>query len=239
MLEKLHVQAHAAADGVEALEILARESYDLILMDCLMPRMDGYEATRKIRAMKSDVSGIPIVAVTANTMKGDRERCFEVGMNDYLAKPVSRGALAKMLEKWLPRPERVGGLLSEEPPSEAPVCDESATPEGIVWDRAVLLHRLDGDEDLTEEIAAEFLEDIPDEFAALSAALASGDLASAGRHAHTIKGTSASVGGEALRAVAFETEKAAKAEDAEAASSAFHKMELEFGRLKKEMEKGL
>ena len=238
MLEKLHVRADAAADGVEALEALARIRYDVVLMDCLMPRMDGYETTRRIRAMEGAMRDVPIVAVTANAMKGDREKCLEAGMNDYIAKPVSRSALAKMLEKWLPLLESACPMQSVEIPEEAPVCDESATPEGIVWDRSVLLHRLDGDEDLTEEIAAEFLEDIPDEFGALAASLASGDLASAGRHAHTVKGTSASVGGEALRAVAFETEKAAKAGDAEAASVSFRKMEFEFGRLKEAMEKG-
>ncbi len=239
MLEKLHVEADAVADGVEALEALARTSYDLLLMDCLMPRMDGYETTRRIRAMEGALRNVPIVAVTANAMKGDREKCLEAGMNDYLAKPVSRFALAKMLEKWLPLPDTTGALQCTDSGRKAPIPEEETTPEGIVWDRSVLLHRLDGDEELTDEIAAEFLEDIPDEFAALAAALASGDLLSAGRHAHTVKGTSASVGGEALRAVAFETEKAAKAQDAEAASAAFRKMEFEFGRLKENMEKGL
>lgn len=239
MLEKLHVEADAVADGVEALEALARTSYDLLLMDCLMPRMDGYETTRRIRAMEGALRNVPIVAVTANAMKGDREKCLEAGMNDYLSKPVSRSALAKMLEKWLLLPDTTGALQCTDSGSKAPIPEEETTPEGIVWDRSVLLHRLDGDEELTDEIAAEFLEDIPDEFAALAAALASGDLPSAGRHAHTVKGTSASVGGEALRAVAFETEKAAKAQDAEAASAAFRKMEFEFGRLKENMEKGL
>jgi CheY-like chemotaxis protein len=163
MLEKLHVEADAVADGVEALEALARTSYDLLLMDCLMPRMDGYETTRRIRAMEGAVRGVPIVAVTANAMKGDREKCLETGMNDYLSKPVSRSALAKMLEKWLPLPDTTGVMQCTDSTGKAPISEEETTPEGIVWDRAVLLHRLDGDEELTDEIAAEFLEDMPDD----------------------------------------------------------------------------
>ena len=97
--------ADAVANGQEALKSLESIPYDLVLMDCQMPVMDGYEATRQIRNPKSKIQNhdVPIIAMTANAMKGDREKCLEAGMNDYLPKPVVPHNLAEMLEKWLPK----------------------------------------------------------------------------------------------------------------------------------------
>ncbi|MDT8282924.1 MAG: ATP-binding protein [Gammaproteobacteria bacterium] len=104
MLEKVGLKAMLANNGVEALKVLAEESFDLILMDCQMPEMDGFDATREIRRL--DISSLsdghlPIVAMTANVMSGDKERCLEVGMDDYIGKPVQRDNLEAMLKKWL------------------------------------------------------------------------------------------------------------------------------------------
>jgi signal transduction histidine kinase/CheY-like chemotaxis protein len=105
MLARLGYQVDLAHHGREALERLARETYDLVLMDCQMPEMDGFEATRIIRDPGSAVldHGIPIVAMTANAFEEDRERCLAAGMDDFLAKPVDRNALEAMLARWLPR----------------------------------------------------------------------------------------------------------------------------------------
>jgi PAS domain S-box-containing protein len=100
-VEKLHFQADAVANGLEVLETLEREPYDLILMDCQMPELDGYEATRRIRSRESDGHRIPIIAVTAHAMKGDREKCLAAGMDDYLAKPYEEEELAVLLKRWL------------------------------------------------------------------------------------------------------------------------------------------
>jgi len=104
MLEKIGLKATLADTGVEALKLLNEQSFDLVLMDCQMPEMDGFDATREIR--KLDIKAlnqqaIPVVAMTANVMSGDRERCLEVGMDDYIGKPVQREQLASVLEKWL------------------------------------------------------------------------------------------------------------------------------------------
>jgi len=106
-LEKMGYRADIVGDGKEALESIKTKNYNLIFMDCQMPVMDGFEATKKIRLFEAKNSSgnrkrrIPIIALTANAMKGDDEKCIQVGMDDYLAKPVSREAICHSLEKWL------------------------------------------------------------------------------------------------------------------------------------------
>jgi len=99
------VEADAVTNGLEALHALAATRYDLVLMDCQMPELDGFEATRRVRDHRSRVldHDVPIVAMTANAMKGDREECLAAGMTDYLAKPIDVQALAAILERWLPK----------------------------------------------------------------------------------------------------------------------------------------
>jgi len=104
MLEKVGYKSTLANNGVEALNVLAEQDFDLVLMDCQMPEMDGFDATREIRQRNVKAlnnQALPIIAMTANVMSGDRERCLEVGMDDYLAKPVQVAALDLLLRKWL------------------------------------------------------------------------------------------------------------------------------------------
>jgi CheY-like chemotaxis protein len=103
MLNKLGYKADVVADGLEAVRALELINYDLVLMDCQMPEMDGFEATAMIRDVNSKVLNhdVPIIAITANAMKGDREDCIAAGMDDYLAKPVKQSELSEMLGKWL------------------------------------------------------------------------------------------------------------------------------------------
>jgi len=103
ILGKLGYEADVVANGKEAISALQRVDYDAVLMDCEMPELDGYEATRRIRELRTGTRNphLPVIAITAGAMGGDRDKCLQAGMNDYLAKPVEPRQLADILEKWL------------------------------------------------------------------------------------------------------------------------------------------
>ncbi len=105
LLGRLGYTVDLAQNGAEAVEMVQRRKYDLVLMDCQMPVMDGFQATQAIRQLAPPLSRIPIVAVTANALAGERERCLAAGMDDYVPKPVSKETLDQALARWLPSPE--------------------------------------------------------------------------------------------------------------------------------------
>ncbi len=107
MLEKLGCTIEVADNGLEAVKKVEKSTYDLVLMDCQMPEMDGYEATTKIRLEENGSKHTLIIAMTAHAMQGDRERCLKAGMDDYIAKPIRKENLFEIMEKWIPRSERV------------------------------------------------------------------------------------------------------------------------------------
>jgi HPt (histidine-containing phosphotransfer) domain-containing protein len=208
-----------------------------VLMDMQMPEMDGLEATRAIRNPQSAVRNhqIPIIAMTAHALQGDREKCIEAGMNDYLTKPISPRALADALEKWLPRETKAPGLqaLVDAKGHTSVTAGEREIP---VFDKADMLARLMDDEDLACTVLGGFLEDIPKQIEVLKGYLEVGDVPRAERQAHSIKGASANVGGAVLRAVAFEMEKAGKAGDRKAVTARLPELEAQFIRLKAAIE---
>lgn len=128
MLNTLGYDADVAVDGEEGLDAVARGHYDLVLMDCDMPKMDGYEATRRIRALPGRTRHIPIVAMTAHALAGERQRCTDAGMDDYLSKPVRRDSLAQMLDKWLAQRESRPQHRSTAPPRSTDHLAEVQSP---------------------------------------------------------------------------------------------------------------
>lgn len=192
-----------------------------------MPDVDGLEATRLIRAAETAGRRIPIIAMTAHAMPGDRERCLDSGMDDYLAKPVSPRQLGDMLNRWLPTDTDTAGIrLSNN------ARDAARSEEPRVFDRAGMLNRVMNDEDAARYVARSFLDDLPKRIAALAESLTQRALADAERQAHTIKGAAATIGGEALRAVALGIEKSAREGDLVAAQHLFRALQEEFDRLR-------
>jgi CheY-like chemotaxis protein len=102
MVERMGWRVDLATNGLEAVAAVRRTEYDLVLMDCQMPEMDGFDATREIRKLGGRRAGVPIVAMTASAMQGDRERCLDTGMDDYISKPVAREELERVLERYRP-----------------------------------------------------------------------------------------------------------------------------------------
>jgi PAS domain S-box-containing protein len=242
ILKKLGLRADAVANGAEAVKALEIIPYDLVLMDVQMPEMDGLDATRHIRNPQSAVQNhqIPIIAMTAHTMQGDREKCLEAGMNDYVSKPIFPQVLAEALDKWLPKetattkeqtPGKVGNGLKPFPTGQ-----ESEAP---VFDKAGMMARMMDDEDFARTMVEVFLKDLPMEIETLRGCLKAGDSSGAERQAHSIKGASANAGGEALRAVAIEMEKAGKAGDLGAVTARLPELETQFARLNPKKEIGI
>jgi PAS domain S-box-containing protein len=235
ILKKLGLRADTVASGKEALKALKTLPYDLVFMDVQMPEMDGLEATRRIRKSESRNLEIPIIAMTAHAMQGDRERCLQAGMNDYVTKPVSPQALAEALDKWLPKDVKT----ADSKPKASGKSPRISNPEAQspVFDKAGMMARLMDDDDLARMVIEGFLEDIPQQIAVLKGFLESKDPVGTERQAHTIKGAAANVGGERLREAAFDMEKAARAENLSAAGRLLAELEAQFDRLHQAMTK--
>jgi two-component system, sensor histidine kinase and response regulator len=173
-----------AENGREALEALERESFDLVLMDLQMPEMGGLEAVARIRTGEAGTeTHLPVIALTARAMPGDRERCLAAGMDGYLAKPIRAAELHAAIEEVLAS----SGTGATGP--EAAGAREPQPPEPPVLDRAVLLEALDGDEDLLRTLAGLFLDDAPSIRAALNDAVTRADAKELERAAHRLKGS--------------------------------------------------
>jgi two-component system sensor histidine kinase/response regulator len=195
-----------------------------------MPEMGGLTATREIRNSDLARRNIPIIAMTAHAMRGDRERCLEAGMNHYVSKPVSPQALVDAIVQWLPA-EKTAAEQS------AVTCAPGRSGDAhAVWNRPAVVERLMGDEELVNTIMEAFLGDIPKQIQALRRYLEAGDADGVERQAHTINGASANVGGEALRAVALSVERASKRGDLDAARASMQDLEEAFRSLQRATE---
>jgi signal transduction histidine kinase/CheY-like chemotaxis protein/HPt (histidine-containing phosphotransfer) domain-containing protein len=204
MLARLGYRADVAANGVEALDAVARIRYGAVLMDCQMPEMDGYAATAEIRRREQGSSHLPIIALTAGAMAGDRERCLASGMDDYISKPVELEHLAAVLGRWTTATSR------EESRSDAPTLHES----DVLLDAAQItaLRSLSdapgGDEQLAGLVST-FLDGVHARLGAVRAAVAAQDGDAVSRLAHSLAGSSATMGARIVHQLARELETAA------------------------------
>jgi len=227
-LHKLGYIADPVGNGKQAIVALETTSYDIVLMDCQMPEMDGYQATKQIRDLKSRVIDhkIPVIALTAHATKEDRNRCLNVGMDDYMAKPFQPQTLADMLKKWLPKHSSCSGDENQLPPLEKQQSKEE------VLDWAGFLDRVMDDQDLAKNIFNTFLNETPKRIEIIQKSVENGDVLIAEREAHTLKGSSANVGAVILQDIAHKIEISANDEDLTMAASFLPILERQFMILK-------
>ena len=242
LLKRLGHQIELANNGQEALQKLAEKHYDMVLMDCRMPVMDGFEATAIVRAGQAGVLDlrVPIIAMTANAMEGDREATLAAGMDDYLSKPIDPQRLAETIQRWLGR-ELAAAPFARTPtpppaPSTAPSIVSSSAPR-IQAPRAILpfkpeclLERMGYDLEIARLILPELIEGMPDEVHKLRATLNAQDIEGTVRTAHTLKGLAGSACCEPALKIALTIEAAARTGDFASISTALPALETEIAR---------
>ncbi|WP_194721043.1 response regulator [Noviherbaspirillum malthae] len=211
MLEKIGCRADVACDGQEAVDMQRDGAYDLILMDCDMPVLDGFQATGLIRRLDGPVKHVPVIALTACTTQDERDKCAAAGMNDFLSKPIRPQTLKDMLVRWMPRAL----------PAEAP-----GTGAGDELDMVRDMFGAD-----FADLAALYRNDSPPRIAAMREAQAAGDSARLAKVAHALGGSSASIGASALSALCRDLESAAKAGTLDDFPARMESIEAEYRRI--------
>ncbi|MGZ4279211.1 MAG: PAS domain S-box protein [Solirubrobacteraceae bacterium] len=208
MLERCGFEAQVAENGRQALEALSQRTYAAVLMDCQMPELDGYETTREIRRLEQGGPRMPIIAMTANAMQGERERCLAAGMDDYLTKPLRQRTLKDTLSRWV-----AGRPTSSHDPHPGP---ENGAPRGAhadsqLLDEAIVLELEALDGDVLPDLVALYFDDAAERVAGLGDAVARADTDAVARMAHTLRGSSSTLGAAHVAHIAFELEQTAKA----------------------------
>ncbi len=254
LLKKLGHQADLANNGQEALQKLAEKRYDMVLMDCRMPLMDGFEATTIVRAGQAGVLDpkVPIIAMTANAMEGDREATLAAGMDDYLSKPIDPNRLAETILHWLgrlPGPALVAEIVQGDGQADESAGEEGSDtdrgivptllhylptgpilPGGLPFKPEILLERMGNDLEIARLVLMELIDGIPNEMAKLRETLAANDVEAAIRATHTLKGLSDSASCEPARKIAMAMEMAARANDLSSIDAALPALETEIVR---------
>lgn len=226
LLEKHGHTVVATENGRAALDAIDRERFDLVLMDVQMPVMDGLEAIRNVRAIEQRTGAhLPIIALTAHAMKGDRERCLEVGADDYLTKPIRSAALFAALDQ----------LANPPATNSAEICSRDFDASAA-WDNEAALARMEGDRDLLSEIIHLFMSECPRACADLRQALDARDARLLERLAHTLKGSSANISATGVCQAALALEMQARSGELKDAALKIDTIEEELHRLLAELE---
>ncbi|HDR46616.1 MAG TPA: response regulator, partial [Geoalkalibacter subterraneus] len=227
IIEKIGHHVDAVADGREALAAIEQRPYDLILMDVQMPVMDGIEATSRIREFeKGREERIPIIAMTAHALGGDKERCLAAGMDDYIAKPI--------------RPDHLAGLIARHLPSQTDRRKEgSPVADAAVFDLACLHSRLDEDSSFYQEMITLFESDFPAKLAHMKQALGSDNLRNLIQIAHALKGAAANLEARRIGRIARYIEQSAADRDHGKIKNLLNELSLEFERFTTEAGRSL
>jgi CheY-like chemotaxis protein/HPt (histidine-containing phosphotransfer) domain-containing protein len=206
-LEKMRCTVDIVNNGAEAVDAWSRRQYDLILMDCQMPVMDGYEATRTVRAREQAGRRIPILALTADAMSGAEQDCLAAGMDGYLTKPLDRRRLAESIERFL------GGARSAPTPDAPSAAAPGDASPPVDWEQFVSI--TDGDVEFAQQLVQLFIDSGDAALAQIRDALDREDWSAVGRAAHSFKGSSANIHAQAASAAAARLEQAARAGEVE------------------------
>ena len=205
-LARLGLHADIVANGVEALAAITQLPYDAVLMDCQMPEMDGWQATRELRAREQTLGSkrMPVVAMTANAMSGDRESCLAAGMDDYLAKPVRTDVLAEVLARWLP---------AGPPVPRVTIHEDATAPRPVLLETAVLRRMREeiGDDATIDDVLGLYVSEAPIHLRAIADALSAHDADALRRAAHKLKGSSLIIGAQRIAAACSRSEELAGA----------------------------
>jgi signal transduction histidine kinase/CheY-like chemotaxis protein len=227
MLEGLGLDVSRACNGAEALRSVQADDFDLILMDCQMPVMDGFAATNEIRRheqQRGRARSLPIIAITANALQGDRESCLAAGMDDYLSKPFTQQALGQTLSRWISLP-RLATAAEGAPVPVAAAQGDQINRQALENIRA--LSASNGDA-LLERVLQAYLDDTPTHLHTIGQAIASGNTGQMRKAAHSLKSSSANVGADALAQRCKDLEQLARNDTTMGAAALLADMERSF-----------
>jgi two-component system sensor histidine kinase/response regulator len=229
MLEMLGCQVDLAVNGIEAVEACRTVEYGMVLMDNQMPEMDGLTAAREVRKdeLAHGKPAVPIIALTADAMQGDREKCMAAGMNDYLSKPFKVVQLGEMLDRWGRPSPSVGSAF----PAAEPVQRESAI-DPRVFDDFREIGAGSGADDFVTRLIDQYLVESVSRMAALKDAVERQDAPALRLATHSLKGTSSTVGANRMAAICAELEQLARGATLETAPALVTKLEDEFTRVR-------
>ncbi len=231
VLASLGYSADVVANGEEAVEAAARTPYAAILMDCQMPEMDGYAASRLIREQEKDGARIPIIALTADVVTDARARSLAAGMDDYITKPINPEELAAALERWAPVAPRPRASEAEaQPQAPAQTQTQDAPLDQLVLDKLRRLEKTSPG--LLRNVADLFLQDTPPRLADLRDAMLRQDAARLARLAHAMKGSAANLGARGMAAICADVQARAEAGDLDAAPARVCDLGDEFERVR-------
>ena len=235
MLTALGVRVETANDGRQALARLESERFDVVIMDCEMPVMDGLSAAAALRQREGGGPRTPVIALTANATDAGRAACLAAGMDDYMTKPLSRDALHTMLSKWLVE----GAVFAEAPPDEAPLAAVPRSEE-LLLDRATLdaLRALprSGPKDMLSHIGEIYLSDSSRLVTAIEEALGAGEATGVARAAHALRSYNGNVGAHALAHLCRELENQGRGGDLSAAAGTFARLQVMHRRVRDELQ---
>ena len=241
LLRTLGITVDLAGNGQEALAALQGVSnHDLVFMDCQMPVLDGYQATVKIRSKQAGITNnaIPIIAMTANAMAGDKQKCLDSGMNDYLSKPLEPEKVIYMLRKWLPNKD-TGVDKPANVEHEAVETQDHTNSELVVFDYEDMSARLMNDPELMKSVAEIFCQDMVEQIEELKISIEDNNVVQAAAIMHQIKGAAANVGGKALSTLALKMELAGKEGNITEIQEEMDQLVSDFNSLKIAMEQTL